>query len=134
MAICSHGNYWGDVKYSSCITVCCNYLSGLLVYNKWEDEFITFKVHLHCCICDLPGKALVFLHKLFNGLFGCMVFYPFRIIVTIHCTFVFSCITSEGTVSSAVFMYVIITCNLYSSTHCNMFCYMHSKRSVFTLE
>lgn len=50
---------------------------GLLVCNKWEDEFITFKVHLHCCICDLPGKALVFLHKLYNGLFGCMVcFHP----------------------------------------------------------
>ncbi|XP_074634703.1 uncharacterized protein LOC141893218 [Acropora palmata] len=50
---------------------------GLLVYNKWEDEFVTFKVHLHCCICDLPGKALVFLHKLYNGLFGCMVcFHP----------------------------------------------------------
>ncbi|XP_027039619.1 uncharacterized protein LOC113667931 isoform X3 [Pocillopora damicornis] len=50
---------------------------GLLVCNKWEDEFITFKVHLHCCICDRPGKALVFLHKLYNGLFGCMVcFHP----------------------------------------------------------
>lgn len=54
-----------------------SYLSGLLVYNKWEDEFVTFKVHLHCCICDLPGKALVFLHKLYNGLFGCMVFIHF---------------------------------------------------------
>ena len=79
----------------------CTYLSGLLVYNKWEDEFITFEVHLHCCICDLPGKALVFLHKLFHGLFGYMVFYPF-LIVTIHVQF-FPCFTSEGTVSAAMF-------------------------------
>lgn len=61
--------YW--LKYSSHITVLL--ISGLLFYNKSEDEFITFKVHLHCCICDLPGKALVFLHKLYNGFFGCMV-------------------------------------------------------------
>ncbi|XP_020906134.1 uncharacterized protein LOC110244271 isoform X3 [Exaiptasia diaphana] len=34
-------------------------------------------VHLHSLISDLPGKAVIMLHKLFNGLFGCTIcFHP----------------------------------------------------------
>lgn len=40
--------------------------------NK-ESDTVKFLVHLHSLICDLPGKAMALLHKLFNGKFGCTV-------------------------------------------------------------
>lgn len=44
-----------------------------IICNGKENNEIKFLVHLHSLICDLPGKAIATLHKLFNGKFGCMV-------------------------------------------------------------
>lgn len=40
---------------------------------RGKGSEIKFLVHIHSLICDLPGKAMAILHKLFNGKFGCTV-------------------------------------------------------------
>ena len=46
---------------------------GIPCGNESVNECKIFKIHLLGFIADLPGKTVILLHKLFNGLFGCMV-------------------------------------------------------------
>jgi hypothetical protein len=46
-----------------------------------SNNGINFVIHVHSLICDLPGKAMALLHKLFNGKFGCTVPYWSFVIV-----------------------------------------------------